>query len=723
VAAPTPARRDSAPALRSDVSHDDAADDDADFDLEVHVKLTYNSNIIYGKLCGRSTRLTLDIELIWEGLCAVLAERAPDDSWRVVRRFCTAKTLANQGRATSDIDNFYPEDQRTVDELLMSIWRIYRATLHVLFHVHVQGPALRRPRAPETAAAPPAGTQATPQRPSGRTGNMLALADLQQEIRSDHSAEARLVQKWQCVDDKCRNHHNFCFIDSGGAHYAIDTASMRAWAAACNGGEATIANPPITIYRFWHSRQGPVGKDTKTPVKQASERSHAEALDRMMAMSAKHMEAQMTFQLMSSTQRQHDDIVAASDRRELADERREERRDRRDLQHERRDERAYRDRRDAYEALASYPPPPPRSRPPSRPSTANRATPPALEALISSPVNSEDDGDLIPRFFTWRLARVHNERFRELITEAQARVEGLGLTISDLKAMGDPTTWQFAAAKDAGIAPGIYRSFPRYLKDFKRETRALQRDAAAEALTQLTVSESAQTAEFSRSTGQNSAANGNTGVVTTLETLSALEGEPRALYTLYISQSTSSSPPPSSNARSCSWSFSNVSMSTYNPFAAWRKCLTANRSHRESMMARRRNSPKLLKVLLTRSKLRRIQDLSTANVISIGLKSGEYGGKYSMIWPAARMALRISGPVWIATLSSTMTRGRPGSSASTAGRSRFLIHSKKSSALKYPSRTSVQLGRYPHIVYAGRIAHVLPRSILPRYRASWPIGA
>jgi hypothetical protein len=127
--------------------------------------------------------------------------------------------------------------------------------------------------------------------------------------------DSALMNLWQCTQESCLNKHDFCYVE-GSDHYVIDKLRSETWARQIEAGQATIENPPITIYRFLKSA-GPVDKQFKQPlqhqktVEQKEEKKDFGArLSKIMDMQGHMMEMNMSQAMMDTVQRMNQQHAA-----------------------------------------------------------------------------------------------------------------------------------------------------------------------------------------------------------------------------------------------------------------------------------------------------------------------------------------------------------------------------------------------------------------------------
>jgi hypothetical protein len=215
--------------------------------------------------------------------------------------------------------------------------------------------------------------------------------------------------------------------------------------------------------------QGGVDRSSIYPSKVKEQKEKIDIFDRTCGLFERHL---LTSAQNSVNRDQRED--RAYDRRDK--ERDREQQERQENRNERIEEHRFRDQRNAMDT-GTY-------RPSSRSSTANGPLP--IEPAMSSPVNSEADEDLIPKFFEWRLQSVQNFEARERIENHYSIVLDAGFSVNHLKAMANRRSDAHKDAIAAGIPVGAACNFSALLKQFKAFYRTQRTAEAASALAQMT---------------------------------------------------------------------------------------------------------------------------------------------------------------------------------------------------------------------------------------------
>jgi hypothetical protein len=77
--------------------------------------------------------------------------------------------------------------------------------------------------------------------------------------------DSALLNRWQCTVESYKNSPDFYYVE-GLNHYSVDKLRDEAWARSIEAGNATIENPPISIYNYLKA-QSPVEKEYKQPLR------------------------------------------------------------------------------------------------------------------------------------------------------------------------------------------------------------------------------------------------------------------------------------------------------------------------------------------------------------------------------------------------------------------------------------------------------------------------
>jgi hypothetical protein len=104
-----------------------------------------------------------------------------------------------------------------------------------------------------------------------KKSNRTSKLEAQQAIRLDKIAQAgdferQLADKYICRDKGCTNQDAYCFPDPRDpqSHFSITAVQQKTWAQCISTGECTIQQPPMKLWMYWLSDQGPITRDSKT---------------------------------------------------------------------------------------------------------------------------------------------------------------------------------------------------------------------------------------------------------------------------------------------------------------------------------------------------------------------------------------------------------------------------------------------------------------------------
>ena len=91
----------------------------------------------------------------------------------------------------------------------------------------------------------------------------------------------QLAQRFRCEDKGCTNVDNYCFPDPQDRkiHYNITHVHHQTWAQAISRGEATLLQPPLSIYEYWKRQQGAVSRESRAPICQTFQQETRSSLN------------------------------------------------------------------------------------------------------------------------------------------------------------------------------------------------------------------------------------------------------------------------------------------------------------------------------------------------------------------------------------------------------------------------------------------------------------
>jgi hypothetical protein len=92
----------------------------------------------------------------------------------------------------------------------------------------------------------------------------------QQAIRLDKIIQAgdferQLADKYICRDKGCTNQDAYCYPDPRDphTHFSITAVQQKTWAQCISTGECTVQQPPLKLWMYWMSDQGPITRESK----------------------------------------------------------------------------------------------------------------------------------------------------------------------------------------------------------------------------------------------------------------------------------------------------------------------------------------------------------------------------------------------------------------------------------------------------------------------------
>ena len=92
-----------------------------------------------------------------------------------------------------------------------------------------------------------------------------------------------------------------------------------------------------------------------------------------------------------------------------------------------------------------------------------------MQAVVSSPIGSNDEEEIIDRLFKWKIAQTKNETTKDKIREILRLVNEQFWNIDDSKEMSHVDSSIYCTNVQKGIPEGIARGFKSDLKSFKPE--------------------------------------------------------------------------------------------------------------------------------------------------------------------------------------------------------------------------------------------------------------
>lgn len=74
-----------------------------------------------------------------------------------------------------------------------------------------------------------------------------------------------LLNRYRCGDTHCLNVNNYCFVDLGLNHFAMENTHVEQWAGSLAAGtdNCSLSRPPAGLYNYWVFTQGRVTVDTR----------------------------------------------------------------------------------------------------------------------------------------------------------------------------------------------------------------------------------------------------------------------------------------------------------------------------------------------------------------------------------------------------------------------------------------------------------------------------
>jgi hypothetical protein len=337
----------------------------------------------------------------------------------------------------------------------------------------------------------------TPRPRATRTTKALDAA----RIRADALANAgnfdrELISKWQCIDDNCRNHKRFCFVDFNGKHFAINATHQAKWAKAIASSEpgVSLERPPTALYEFWVRSQGGVTQETRRKgvyearqeVKAQVEESK-DVMTRLMDFTKANMEMRLSEAMINQVERMGGSSLTSTHPAQQQQPPHPQQQSQWQSQHPT----SWQQNALPVPYTQFYPAPlaaqagqiaksqvPQLQVPPQVPGQSGvprrHVSPVRSRAVprISSPIGlPEEEAEIIEDFFQWKMDRAVRQEVKNRILTVYRQVEAEMWSINDLKAMSTLNSPLYKRAIELGIPDGMLRSFHTDLRVFKPHWR------------------------------------------------------------------------------------------------------------------------------------------------------------------------------------------------------------------------------------------------------------
>ena len=269
----------------------------ADFPIEVNIRIYINKTLRKRRNLPDSLRDKFDLSIIEEALAIELETLAEGESFSILHR--TAIIRANTIRATNrmhDLEDFSLGETNRVLGLINAAHEQHpRSKIAVTIEIKASVSISKaksnshKRKAPDTdlensspiPSSPPVSAE---KKKSNRTSKLAE----QQAIRLDKIAQAgdferQLADKWICRDKGCTNQDAYCFPDpqDSRTHYSIISVQQKSWAQAISAGECTLQQPPIKIWLYWKSDQGPITRDSRTSGRKTFQQETKDSLENL----------------------------------------------------------------------------------------------------------------------------------------------------------------------------------------------------------------------------------------------------------------------------------------------------------------------------------------------------------------------------------------------------------------------------------------------------------
>jgi hypothetical protein len=187
------------------------------------------------------------------------------NGWEITNRMITVQ--ANKTRARrqmQSIDDFSESEWDKVVKVILSQEGDFDPeyiALHV--EISVQAPKGMKKsikRTYDVLSSDPVDPPLEPAKRATRTTQLLNRLEKRGEaLEASGEFDKQLLTRWQCPDERCRNHGGWCFRDNAGLHFVLSHHHQMVWAKAIANGEIgiTLENPPERLHNVWKT-QGPL---------------------------------------------------------------------------------------------------------------------------------------------------------------------------------------------------------------------------------------------------------------------------------------------------------------------------------------------------------------------------------------------------------------------------------------------------------------------------------
>lgn len=461
-----------------------------DISIGIDLRVYINKRKVINQTLQSISRNNLDLGLVEDQFHEYITPHIGDESYTIESNTAFVKTVSGRGRQlTHQLSDFSTTEALRVGKLLKEKRQAHPGSqLCILFEVKVDCPGLLRKRTNTLSATHQLPNNDNTTSPTAsqritRTTKLLEEASARQERMNQMSVagdfQRQLMEKYQCDDNKCTNYKNFCYRNpmEPSMHFNIISTQHELWANSISRGNATLETPPAQLIEFWRKQQGSITRESRQPIK----KNNAQIMEQFMDMQRSMMEQQMQLRVMSQMESMQEDQErrdAKKERCQLLD--------------------------DQYSFISQ--PPPRQQSILSQPALS--ATPitkpeaifnpfgipvtPTPRPKSSSPIDpSEEDFDILTRFFSWKINNTRHEERRARWEHAKTVTLSNDWSIDELRQMEDGNSAAYQRAIKAGISDGIARGFKSELHKFKpldrlsKATEQANYHAAAAALGSL----------------------------------------------------------------------------------------------------------------------------------------------------------------------------------------------------------------------------------------------
>jgi hypothetical protein len=255
----------------------------ADFPIEVNLRIYINKTIAKRENLPDSSRDTLDLSIVEEALLEELETLVQGEISNIYR---TTIVRANTSKGTNkihDLDDFsFSETERVLGMVNAAREQHPRSkiaiTIEVKLSVELPKPNPHKRKASDTD---PENSSPIPSSPPViiEKKKSTQTSNLAKQQAGDF--ERQLTDKYIYRDKGCTNQDAYCYPDPRDpyTHCSITAVQQKTWAQCISTGECTIQQPPMKLWMYWVSDQGPITRDSKASDRKTFQQQTKDSLE------------------------------------------------------------------------------------------------------------------------------------------------------------------------------------------------------------------------------------------------------------------------------------------------------------------------------------------------------------------------------------------------------------------------------------------------------------